>query len=182
MRKSRLLSLLPTLAIAGCIGLMSRPANATTITATLCDINVGAGACPGADTLDFVFRSNGVGLLGINRWAYLPFSFQDATAGVSGNIFVANILGQWIYLYGQGIANGNNAAIPVWLSLAITQSYLTTIPFGTFIGVDSGFCNGAANAAGSGQTGFPFVNGNLLPLTAGGTACPAFSPAVWPGA
>jgi len=176
MRKTRLLSLLSTAALAGCIGLFApQPARATTITATLCDINVGAGACPAPDTLDFGFRTNGVGLLGINRWAWLPFAFQDATAGVSGNIFVANLFGRWIYLYGQGIADGNNAAVPVWLSLAITQSYLTTIPFGTFIGVDTGFCNAAATAAGSGQTGFPFVNGNLLALTAGGTACPAFA-------
>lgn len=174
MCRSRVL--LPTIA-AGIIGLgLSVPqrVQATTITATFCDINVGAGACPGVDTLDFGFRFNGVPLLSIDRWAQLPFVFQDGIGGASGNIFVADIAGRWIYLYGQGIANGNNAAIPVWLNLAITQDYLTVIPFGTFVGIDGGFCNGAATAAGSGQTGFMFVNGAPLLPAVGGTACPAF--------
>jgi len=186
MRKlALLLPAIITGIVAGCIGLAApQPAKAAAMTATLCDINVAPGACPLADTLDFGVRFNGVPLLGINRWAWLPFAFQDATAGVSGNVFVVNIQGRWIYLYGQGIANGNNAAIPVFLNVAITQNYLTTIPFGTFIGVDSGVCNGAATAAGSGQTGFPFVNGFALGPAAGGTACPAllqtFGPAVEP--
>lgn len=174
MLRSRIL--LSTIA-AGTMGLallLPLRAHATIITGTLCDINAGAGACPAADTLDFGVRFNGVPLLGVNRWAQLPFSFQDAIGGASGNLFVADIGGRWIYLYGQGIANGNNAGIPVFLNLAIAQDYLTVVPFGLFAGIDGGFCNGAATAAGSGQTGFAFVNGVPVLPSAGGTACPAF--------
>jgi hypothetical protein len=150
-------------------------ADATTMTATLCDINVGAAPCPLADTLDFGVRFNNVPLLGINRWAVLPFTFSDASAGITGNIFVVDIAGSWIYLYGQGVAAGNNAAIPLFLNVAITQNYITTIPAGTFIGVDGGFCNPAATVAGSGQTGFPFVNNVAIAPNGGNTtACPAF--------
>lgn len=159
---------------AGAIGLAApHRAQATTITATLCDINVGAGACPVVDTLDFGVRFNFVPLLGINRWAWLPFSFSDATATATGNVFVVDIAGTWIYLYGQGVVSGNGAAIPVFLNLAITQDYLTFPQPGTFSGIDAGFCNAAAGLAGSGQTGFAFVNGAPL-ASAGGTACNAF--------
>jgi len=172
MRTIKLTAFLTTF-LASCFAPgLSQNAQATTMTATLCTINVGAGACPAGNTLDFGVRSNGVPLLGINRWAMLPFSFQDANAGISGNVFVVDIAGAWIYLYGLGVANGNNFGAPVNLQVAITQDYLTTIPAGTFIGVDTGFCNAAATAAGSGQTGFPFVNGNLL-AGGGAAACPA---------
>jgi hypothetical protein len=170
MRAHRIALLIAT---AGFIGLAPQRADATTMTATLCDINVAPGACPVGDTLDFGVRYNNVPLLGINRWAILPYTFVDGTAGITGNIFVVDVAGAWIYLYGQGVAAGNNAAFPVFLNVAITQNYLTTIAGGTFVGIDGGFCNAAA--AGSSQTGFPFVIGTLMAPNAGSTtACPAF--------
>jgi hypothetical protein len=153
-------------------------AQATTMTATLCDINVAPLGCPGADTLDFGVRTNFVGLLGPNRWAVLPFAFADATAGITGNIFVVDIAGRWIYLFGQGIAGANTGALaaPVFLNVAITQNYITAPQLGAFIGIDTGFCNGAATGAGSGQAGFPFVNGTLLAAGGGNTtACSPFA-------
>jgi hypothetical protein len=177
MRKNLTTRLLTGVAasMAASLLIAPAPAFATTMTATLCNINVGAGACPAANTLDFGVRFNGVPLLGINRWAVLPFDFHDATAGITGNIFVVDVAGAWIYLYGQGVASGNNGAGPLFLNVAITQNYLTGIAAGTFIGVDSGFCNAAATGAGSGQTGFPFVNGAPLAANAGNTtACGAF--------
>jgi len=152
-------------------------AHATTMTATLCDINVGAGACPAADTLDFGFRFNWVPLLGVNRWAYLPFTFSDAQADIGGSIFVVDIAGAWIYLFGQGVAHGNTlnpANQELWLNVAITQNYVTTVSPGTFVGFDNGFCDQNAINAGSSQTGFMFANGNALAAGGGNvTACNA---------
>jgi len=180
LRIAGLLAAASWLALVG-----SGPAHATTMTATLCDINIAPGACPAADTLDFGVQTNFVGLLGINRWAIEPFAFSDATAAITGNIFVVDIGGRWIYLFGQGIAAANTGALaaPVFLNVAITQDYVTFPQVGAFVGFDTGFCNAAATGVGSGQTGFVFVNG--IPLTAGGgntTACPAFAQAFGPDA
>lgn len=183
MRMSRIAVLLGLVLAGGSALVGPERVHATTMTATLCDANVAPGACPIANTLDFGVRTNFVGLLGVNRWAILPFTFADATAGITGNIFVVNILGKWIYLFGQGVAAADTGALaaPIFLNVAITQDYITSPQPGAFIGFDTGFCNAAATGVGSGQQGFMFVNGIALTAGAGNTtACPGFAQSFGP--
>jgi hypothetical protein len=74
--------------------------NATTVAAVVCA--GGEFPCLPGDVVDSGFRANGVGLLGPNRYAILPFSFSDALINFSGMTVVADSGEQFIYSWGTG--------------------------------------------------------------------------------
>ena len=175
MRTIRITALLAA-TIAGSLGLAARqPASAATVTFVDCTANVAPAACPLGNTVSSGFETNFVGVLGFNRWTYMPFLFNDGSFSAAGNVFAVNILYgglSYTYLFGQGVTTSIGAAAPAaHIDLGITQTYLTIPEAAVYGAFDVGFCNGAAIAAGDSQTGFPFVNGTLLTPVAANTTC-----------
>lgn len=158
--------------------LRSEPSPATVLTATLCTVQVVGAGCPIGDRLgpNEIFTNN-VGVLGSNRWAILPFAVVDGTATAAGNIFVADIAGKYIYLFGDGVTTDNTGGLlgTSYFNLGITQIYRTFGATGPFGGFDIGFCDAAATP-GSRNRGFFSVSGVGLTADAGNsTACSPFA-------
>jgi len=163
--KQRLcLAPLPALVLGAFLVSSPKPAQATIVTATLC---IGPEyPCLPADTLDTGFRANGVNVLGPNQWAALPFTFADAQASFTGNIFVADAGGTYIYSWGTGTATMGPTPFNLYLDVAITQNYVTAPGVWAFAELNDGSCNAAAGAAGSTSTVLGLVNGAAMaPLT-----------------
>ena len=142
-----------------------QPTHATVVSAVIC---IGPEyPCTPADTIDSGFRANGVGLLGVNRWAALPFTFSDALLSFTGNIFVADS-GAAIYSWGQGVAVETAAGQAfqglnnLYLDVAITQNYVTAPGLWKFAEMNVGSCNAAATAGNDSSTVLGLVNGALM--------------------
>jgi len=156
-QKRGLLWPIPLLLLGAFLVSSPKPAHATTVAATLC---IGPEyPCAPADVLDSGIRANGVGLLGPNRWAALPFVFSDPQASFTGNVFVADAGGTFIYSWGTGVATMAPTAINLYLDVAIAQNYVTAPGVWNFAELNVGSCNAAAGAAGSTSTVRGFVNG-----------------------
>jgi len=146
-------------------------ARATTMTVA---VSCFAGPCFN----DGGIRSNGVGVLGFNRYALLPFSFFDANASLSGTVLVADLLfgrANYIYLYGQGVGTQSVGGGGFFLSSAISQIYRTIGGTGKFGAFNIGACNATAVDAGDGTIMTPLVNGVALTGGVGTTACTPFA-------
>jgi hypothetical protein len=155
MKHATRLAIAFAMALAGLATIQPQQARATTMIATIC--TVALNPCPAGKILDGGIRTNGVGLLGANRYALLPFTFVDASASVTGTVVVADFAAKFIYLVGFGTANSDVG--PVDIDIAISQNYLTTPGGWFFKGFNIGACNGAATGAGDGVTSLPYVNG-----------------------
>jgi PEP-CTERM motif-containing protein len=145
------------------IGLQPPMASATSIVAAVCTVST--FPCPPLFTVDIGGRTNGVGVLGPNRYAILPFAFNDLSASFNGNVLVTDIAGQFVYLNVTGIAN-NNFASGFWLDVYATQSYVTSPGLWGFSEWNIGSANALAILGGLGGTGVAdqlAVNGTLLP-------------------
>jgi hypothetical protein len=123
--------------------------------------------------VDSGFRANGVGLLGPNRYAILPFSFSDALINFSGMIVVADSGGQFIYSWGTGVATAAPTGVAEFLDIGITQSYVTQPGNWGFSEMNVGGCNAATTAAGSSSAVQGAVNGVGLPILGGPGDCAA---------
>lgn len=155
------------LALAGLlillIGIQPPVVTATTIGATVCSVSI--FPCPPLFTVDSGARTNGVGILGPNRYALLPFLFTDGAATFIGNVLVTDIAGRYVYMDVSGIAR-NNFASGFWLDVAVTQNYVTRPGVWGFSEANIGFANGLAILGGLNGTGVAdqlAVNGFLLP-------------------
>ncbi len=151
-------------------------AHATTMAAA---VNCFAGPCFN----DAGIRSNGVGVLGFNRFAVLPFLFTDANASLTGTVVVADFLigrSNFIYLYGYGVGTQSVLGGGFFLSSAISQNYLTVGGIGSFGAFNIGVCNATGFLAGDGAIMTPFVNGVAIGGGRGTTACTPFAQAYGP--
>ena len=159
---------LAALALGAITLTVPQPAHATVVAATIC---IGPEfPCAPADTVDFGSRANGVGLLGPNRFAALPFVFNDALMNFAGNVLVVDRGGTFIYSWGTGTATETAAgnafgatfgfAGNLYLDVGITQSYVTAPGNWNFAEMNVGTCNVAAALANSGDFVRGFVNGN----------------------
>src|SRR5882724_5251843 len=164
------------------VSVQPQQATATTVTATICTVNT--FPCPLINTVDSGIRTNGVGILGANRYSLLPFVFADAFATFTGNILVTDSAGVFIYMWGGGVAT--NLAAPAggfYLDVGIQQTYLTAAGVGQFSEFNNGNCNAATIGTTSGVAATLGVNGGFLPvLGAGFNNCPAFSQGAGPAA
>jgi hypothetical protein len=145
------------------IGVQPPMATATSIGATVCAVST--FPCPPLFIVDTGARTNGVGLIGPNRYALLPFFFSDGAATFAGNVLVTDIAGRYVYMDVSGIAN-NNFASGFWLDVAVTQNYITRPGVWGFSEANIGFANGLAILGGLNGTGVAdqlAVNGFLLP-------------------
>jgi hypothetical protein len=134
---------------------------------------------------DAGIRTNGVGVLGFNRFAVLPFLFSDVNARLAGTVVVADFrIGRsnFIYLYGFGVGTQSALGGGFFLSSAISQNYLTLAGIGTFGAFNIGTCNLTGIAAGDGAVMTPFVNGFAIGGGRGTTACAPFAQAYGPQA
>ena len=175
---------LVVLPLAGLLGVTTpQRAMATTMTATVC--TAFANPCPLPNTVDAGVRDNGVGLLGFNNFALLPFVFTDANVTLSGTVLVADILAagnNYIYLFGQGVATQSALGNAFFLDAAIGQNYQTLAGIGSFSAFNVGACNAVATVAGDGEVVQPFINGGALGPAAGNTACSPFVQTFGPAA
>jgi hypothetical protein len=172
------------LPMAGLFGLATpQQGRATTMTATVC--TAFANPCPLANTVDSGIRNNGVNLLGFNRFALLPFIFNDANVNLSGTVLAADILtggNNFIYLFGQGVATQSALGNAFFLDAAIGQNYQSLGGVGNFSAFNVGTCNAVGTAAGDGEVVQPFINGGALGPAAGNTACSPFVQTFGPAA
>lgn len=80
-------------ALAGVLALLlvvqPQVATATSIVAAVCSVS--AYPCPPLFTVDIGGRTNGVGIVGPNQYALLPFAFNDRAASFNGNVLVTDI-------------------------------------------------------------------------------------------
>jgi hypothetical protein len=146
-------------------------ARATTMTAA---VTCFAGPCFN----DGGIRTNGVGILGFNRYAVLPFLFFDGNASLTGTAVVADLLigrSNFIYLYAYGVGTQSGAGGGFFLSSAITQSYATLGGIGSFSAWNIGACNGTGVIAGDAAVMTPYVNGVAIGGGRGTTACSPFT-------
>jgi len=154
-------------ALAGVLALLltAQPqvASATSIVAAVCTVST--YPCPPLFTLDLGGRTNGVGILGPNRYALLPFRFNDLNASFNGAILATDIAGKYVYLNATGIAN-NNLNSGFWLDVYVTQSYITRPGLWGFSEWNIGSANAAAIVGGLNGTGVAdqlVVNSTFLP-------------------
>ena len=156
-----------SLTLAGVLALLvavqPQMASATSIVAAVC--TVGTYPCPALFTLDIGGRTNGVGILGPNRYALLPFRFNDLNASFNGAVLATDIAGKYVYLNVTGIAN-NNFNSGIWLDVYVTQSYITRPGLWGFSEWNIGSANATAIAGGLNGTGVAdqlVVNSTFLP-------------------
>lgn len=138
-------------------------ASATSIVTAVC--TVGTYPCPALFTLDIGARTNGVGILGPNRYALLPFRFNDLNASFNGAVLATDVAGKYVYLDVTGIAN-NNFNSGIWLDVYVTQSYITRPGLWGFSEWNIGSANGLAILGGLNGTGVAdqlVVNRTFLP-------------------
>ena len=102
MKKSKLD--LAFLLLAALLLAHPEPANATIVTAVICNNADFLCNQPGDVVIDSGFRANGVGVLGANRFTVLPFLFNDAIMNFTGSVVVADRAGKFIYSWGTGTA------------------------------------------------------------------------------
>lgn len=175
--KSLLFALL-LLAAAWLTPFAGEKAHATTMTAT---VTCFAGPCGN----DAGIRSNGVGILGFNRYAVLPFLFTDLNATLTGTAVVADFrigLSNFIYLYAYGVGTQSVFGGGFLLSSAISQNYQTLGGIGSFSAFNIGACNATGILAGDGAVMTPFVNGVAIGGARGNTGCSPFAQAYGPQA
>ena len=149
--------------VALSLAVQPQMASATNIVAAVC--TVGTYPCPPAFTFDIGGRTNGVGILGANRYTLLPFRFNDAAASFNGTVLATDIAGRYIYLDVTGVGN-NNFDSGFWLDVWVTQSYITRPGLWGFSEWNIGSANLAAVVGGLGGTGVAdqlVVNSTFLP-------------------
>jgi hypothetical protein len=169
-------SLAVALVTATCM--LPTSAHAGVVTATLCTGADFFCNAPGDTVVDSGIRSNGVGLLGVNRFAIQPFAFADARLNFTGTVVVADRGGQFIYSWGTGVAtafdpllNGASGGIGLFLDITISQNYLTVPGVGAFAELNAGTCNATASANASTSLVQGVVNGVTLPVLGGVGDC-----------
>jgi len=134
--------LFPVVLVA--LGMVSQPqqAHATLVTAVECSVNI--FPCPAPFIIDAGFRANGVGLLGPNQFAALPFVFNNADVVFAGNILTVDLAGINIYIWGGGAATNlrNNPLFPggFYLDVAISENYVTAPGVALFSEFNNGTC------------------------------------------
>jgi hypothetical protein len=153
------------IALVTAICLLPTSAHATVVTASICTGADFFCNAPGDVVVDSGFRSNGVGLLGANRFAIQPFVFNDARMNFTGTVVVADLAGQFIYSWGTGVATAfDPGGIGFFLDVTISQNYLTVPGPGAFAELNSGTCNATAAANASTSLVQGVVNGVTLPV------------------
>ena len=183
MCSGRVSLVLAALALGALTLTIPQPAHATVVAATIC---IGPEfPCTPADTVAFGSRGNGVGLLGPNRWAALPFVFNNALMTFAGNVLVVDSGGTSIYSWGTGTATetaagnafgaANGFLGNLYLDVGITQNYVTAVGNWNFGEMNVGTCNAAAAAANSGDFVRGFVNGNGMATLPGPCAAAPFA-------
>ncbi|MEP6962162.1 MAG: hypothetical protein ABI995_08790, partial [Acidobacteriota bacterium] len=161
--------------LAAMVAVCPQPARAATITAVLC---VGPEfPCLPGNTLDSGIRTDGVGLLGTNRYSLLPFLFDDASVNFTGTMMGLDSQGKYIYLWGGGVGTSKLGIGPLWLDVQLSQTYVTVPGNWSFSEFNNGSCNAAATAAGdnvlatmaiNGATPLPVMNGVCSPFSVAG--------------
>ena len=145
------------------LAVQPQTASATTIAAAVCTVST--YPCPPGFTVDAGARSNGVATLGSNRYALLPFGFNDVNASFNGTVLVTDIARSFVDLDVTGVAN-NNFTSGFWLDVWVTQNYLTRPGVWGFTEWNIGAANAAAVVGGLSGTGDAdqlVVNGFRLP-------------------
>jgi hypothetical protein len=153
-----------------CMALQPRPAQAIAVSAVEC--SVVAFPCPIANIIDSGIRSNGVGLLGANRFTVLPFAFGNASVTFSGTLLATDILGSNVYIWGGGAATYIGGAGNFYLDVQISQNYVTAGGIGQFSEFNIGNCTANTVGTASGVAATLGVNGSFLPVL--GSAGPIF--------
>jgi len=85
---------------------------------------VGTYPYPAGFTLDIGARTNGVGILGPNRYALLRFRFNELNASSNGAVLATDFAGNYVYLDVTGIAN-NDFNSGTWREVYVIESYMT---------------------------------------------------------
>jgi hypothetical protein len=141
----------------------ANPACATIVTAVECAVPV--FPCPAASVIDSGFRANGVGLLGANQFAVLPFVFANGDVTFTGTILTVDLAGTNIYVWGGGVAT--NLAAPAggfYLDVMISENYLTAPGVGLFSEFNVGNCTNNTLGTASGVAATLGVNGGFMPV------------------
>jgi len=158
--------LFPVVLVA--LGMVSQPqqAHATLVTAVECSVNI--FPCPAPFIIDAGFRANGVGLLGPNQFAALPFVFNNADVVFAGNILTVDLAGINIYIWGGGAATNlrNNPLFPggFYLDVAISENYVTAPGVALFSEFNNGTCTNNTIGTASGVAASLGVNGAFMPV------------------
>jgi hypothetical protein len=122
--------------------------------------------CPAASVIDAGFRANGVGLLGPNQFALLPFVFGNGDVTFSATILTVDLFGVNVYVWGGGVAS--NLAAPVggfYLDVQTSQDYVTAPQANAaFSEFNVGNCTNNTIRTLSGVAATLGVNGNFLPV------------------
>jgi hypothetical protein len=168
-----------------CMAIQPRQAQAMTVSAVEC--SVVAFPCPIANIIDSGIRSNGVGLLGANRYTVLPFAFNNATVTFSGTLLATDLLGIYTYIWGGGAATYIGGPGNFYLDVQISQNYVTAGGVGLYSEFNIGNCTANTVGTVSGVAATLGVNGNFLPVLGssgpifGGDCLPAGGPGGTPG-
>lgn len=156
--------LLPTVLLG--LGVVSQPqrANATLVTAVQCSVNI--FPCPAPFIMDSGVRANGVGLLGPNQFAMLPFVFNNADVVFAGNVLTTDLAGTNIYVWGGGAATNLANPLPggFYLDIGIAETYLTAPGVGLFSEFNRGTCTNNTIGTASGVAASLGVNGGFMPV------------------
>ena len=148
------------------LGLVSQPktAHATLVTAVECSVNI--FPCPAAFVIDAGLRANGVGLLGPNQFAVLPFTFNNADVVFSGAMLTVDLFGTNIYVWGGGTAANLANPLPggFYLDVQISENYVTAPGVGQFSEFNVGNCSNNTVGTASGVAATLGVNGGFMPV------------------
>lgn len=147
------------------LGLVSHPqaAHATLVTAVECSVNI--FPCPAPFVIDAGLRANGVGLLGPNQFAVLPFVFGNGDVTFTGTILTVDLFGTNVYVWGGGVAT--NLAAPVggfYLDVQISENYVTAPGVSPFSEFNVGNCSNNTLGTASGVAATLGVNGAFMPV------------------
>jgi hypothetical protein len=66
-----------------------------------------------------------IATLTANTYEIVPISFTDAVASFSGNAVIADIAGEYIYVWVSGTATGQAGSVGDYLNVTLDQSYVT---------------------------------------------------------
>jgi hypothetical protein len=122
--------------------------------------------CPAPFVIDSGLSANGVGLLGPNQFANLPFIFNNGDVVFAGNILTVDLGGTNIYVWGGGAATNLANPLPggFYLDVQISENYVTAPGVGLFSEFNNGTCTNNTIGTASGSTASLGVNGGFMPV------------------
>jgi hypothetical protein len=162
------------IALLAAICMLAKPAKAVVVTAVICNNADFFCNQPGDVVVDSGIRSNGVGVLGANRYTILPFVFNDFRMNFTGTIVAADSGGRFIYSWGTGVATDFAPfGTGLFLDVTISQNYITVPGPAAFSELNVGDCNAVARVNASTSLVQGAVNGGLLPVLGGVGDCAA---------